>query len=57
MEIGTQVKVNEDSSYSHLNKFTLVVDRVQHGLMYPIAVRIAHTDSFEWFREDELQVV
>ena len=59
MEIGTQVSIKEGNYYCYLNKFKLVVDDIvldQH-LIYPIAVRIGDTDSFEWFTQDELQIV
>jgi thymidylate synthase len=55
IEKGTEVKVKEGSSYEHLNQFKLVVvDQELEPIDYPIAVKIGDTDSFEWFKEEEL---
>jgi len=57
MEIGTQVKVKQDCSYCFLNEYNLVVCGHDSSLDYPITVRIGDTDSFQWFTEDELQIL
>jgi len=57
MEIGTQVKVKQDYSYCFLNEYNLVVCGHDSSLDYPITVRIGDTDSFQWFTEDELQIL
>lgn len=58
IEKGTRVKVKEGSGYEHLNDFDLVVvGQELEPIDYPIAVKIGDTDSFEWFKEEELIVL
>ncbi len=53
--VGKEVKtINPD--YKHLNDFKLVVT----GIIkedFPITVKIGEGDSYEWFDEEELEIV
>lgn len=54
--LGKEVKII--GNYEFLNSYKLIVESIEEpGLPFPITVRIGGTDSFEWFREDELNIV
>lgn len=53
--VGKEVKTNSEG-YSHLNTFKLIVSDIV-GDRYPITVKIGNTDSYEWFDEEELEMV
>lgn len=54
--VGKEVKVKGDNYDTHLNKYKLVVtDIVDED--FPITVKIGDTDSYEWFQEDQLEIV
>ena len=55
--VGKEVKTNKPC-FIHLNEFKLVVDSIEMlDVKYPITVKIGDTDSYEWFDEDELELV
>jgi hypothetical protein len=55
--VGKEVKVL-NSSFKHLNKFKLVVCDIElSAVTYPLTVKIGDTDSFEWFNEEELEIL
>jgi hypothetical protein len=56
--VHKEVKVKKDNDYEHLNQFRLfVVDVDKNSLDFPITVQIGDTNSYEWFTEDELDIV
>ncbi len=54
---GKEVKIKEDKYDPHLNKYKLTVDSIVIGENFPITVRIGDTDSYEWFDEEELEII
>lgn len=53
--VGKEVKtINPD--YTHLNDFKLVVTSIV-GEKFPITVKIGYGDSYEWFDEEELEII
>jgi|688.fasta_scaffold227636_2 hypothetical protein len=56
--VHKEVKVKKDNAHEHLNQFRLfVVDIDNNSLDFPITVKVGDTDSYEWFTEDELEIV
>ena len=55
--VGKEVKVKEDKYDTHLNKYKLTVESIVLGERYPITVQIGDVDSYDWFDEDELEIV
>ena len=55
--VHKEVKVKKGNSYEHLNQFRLfVVDIENKNVDFPITVKVGDTNSFEWFKEDELEI-
>lgn len=55
--IHKEVKVKEDNPYEHLNQYRLlVVDIENNKVDFRITVQVGDTDSFEWFKEEELEI-
>jgi hypothetical protein len=54
--VGKEVKVKGDGYYTQLNKYKLVVTSIVSE-KYPITVKIGDADSFEWFDEEELEII
>ena len=53
--VGKEVKtINPD--YAHLNNFKLVVTSIVSE-EFPITVKIGEGDSYEWFNEEELEII
>ena len=55
--LGKEVKIKEDKYDTHLNKYRLTVESIVVGEQFPITVKIGDTDSYEWFDEEELEIV
>jgi hypothetical protein len=56
--VHKEVKVKKDNPHEHLNQYRLfVVDIEKNALDFPITVQIGDTNSYEWFTEDELEIV
>jgi hypothetical protein len=55
--VGKEVKVTEGSFYDYLNEFKLVVESVETDNSFPLTVKIGDTDSYEWFQEEELEII
>jgi hypothetical protein len=55
--IGKEVKVL-NSAFDYLNEYKLIVkDVLEDTSQYNITVQIGDTDSFEWFKEEELKIL
>lgn len=55
--IHKEVKVKEDNPFEHLNKWKLFVVDIQEAKDFPITVQVGDTNSFEWFKEEELNIL
>jgi hypothetical protein len=56
--VHKEVKIKKPNAHEHLNKYRLfVVDIEKSSLDFPITVKIGDTDSYEWFSEDELDII
>lgn len=56
--VHKEVKVKKDNPHEHLNQYKLfVVDIEKNALDFPITVQIGDTNSYEWFAEDELEIL
>jgi hypothetical protein len=56
--VHKEVKVKKDNPHEHLNQYRLfVVDIEKNALDFPITVQIGDSNSYEWFTEDELELV
>lgn len=56
--IHKEVKIKKDNAHEHLNQFRLfVIDIDRNGLDFPITVKIGDFDSYEWFKEEELEII
>ena len=57
--VHKEVKIKKGNAYEHLNQFRLFVVNIQKStrLNFPITVKIGDTNSYEWFTEDELDIV
>jgi hypothetical protein len=56
--VHKEVKVKKGNAYEHLNEYKLfVVDIEKNGLDFPITVKIGDTNSYEWFSENELDII
>ena len=56
--VHKEVKVKKDNAHEHLNQFRLfVTDIDRNGLDFPITVKIGDTNSYEWFKDYELDIV
>ena len=57
--VHKEVKIKKGNAYEHLNQFRLFVVNIQKStrLNFPITVKIGDTNSYEWFTEDELEIL
>jgi len=56
--VHKEVKIKKPNAHEHLNEYRLfVVDIEKSSLDFPITVKIGDTDSYEWFSEDELDII
>ena len=57
--VHKEVKIKKGNAHEHLNQFRLFVVNIQKStrLNFPITVKIGDTNSYEWFTEDELDIV
>jgi hypothetical protein len=57
--VHKEVKIKKGNAHEHLNQFKLFVVNIQKStrLNFPITVKIGDTNSYEWFTEDELDIV
>lgn len=55
--VGKEVKVKENKYDTHLNKYKLIISDIVSGEKFPLTVKIGDTDSYEWFDEDELEII
>jgi hypothetical protein len=56
--VHKEVKVKKDNPHEHLNQYRLfVVDIEKNALDFPITVQIGDSNTYEWFTEDELELV
>jgi hypothetical protein len=56
--INKEVKIKKDNAHEHLNQFKLiVVDIEKNALDFPITVKIGDSDSYEWFADNELEII
>ena len=57
--VHKEVKIKKGNDYEHLNQFRLFVVNIQKStrLNFPITVKIGDTNSYEWFTEDELEIL
>ena len=57
--VHKEVKIKKGNAHEHLNQFRLFVVNIQKStrLNFPITVKIGDTNSYEWFTEDELEIL
>jgi len=56
--VRKEVKVKKDNAHEHLNQFRLIVVGIENeSLDFPITVKVGDTNSYEWFAENELEIV
>ena len=54
--VGKEVKT-VNPNYLHLNDFKLVVTDILLDQDFPLTVQIGDTKSYEWFNEEELEIL
>lgn len=56
--VNKEVKIKAGNAHEHLNRFTLTVVGIEKsGLDFPITVKIGVSDSYEWFADNELEII
>ena len=56
--VHKEVNVKKGNAHEHLNQFRLFVVGIDNdSLDFPITVQVGDTNSYEWFTEDELEIV
>jgi len=57
--VHKEVKVKKGNPHEHFNDYRLFVVDIEKGsrLDFPITVQIGDTNSYEWFTEDELEIL